>query len=76
MEIRFECECYDRTLVVEIPKRYAHLRKEMVENLNQYYDEWICFETEESEEMCLEEYMMYRLSDQYDTSFTWNVEED
>lgn len=76
MEIRYECECYDRTLVIELPKRYIHLSEEIVYNLNQYYDEWIYFETEESEEMCLEEYIMYRLTNQYDVSLAWHVEED
>ena len=76
MEIRYDCECYDRTLVIELPKRYVHLSEEIVYSLNQYYDEWIYFETEESEEMCLEEYIMYRLTNQYDVSLAWHVEED
>lgn len=76
MEIRFECECYDRTLVITIPKRYVHLSENMIESLNQYYDEWIYFETEEAEEMCLEEYIMYKLTEQYDVSLAWHVEED
>lgn len=76
MEIRFECECYNRTLVIEIPKRYAHLKEEMLEYLDQYYNEWIYFETEEAEVMCLEEYMIDRFVDKYELSLIWNVEED
>ena len=59
MEIRFECECYNRTLVIEIPKRYIHLSQRIIFDINQYYDEWVCFETEETEVMCLEEYIEY-----------------
>ena len=76
MEIRFDCDCYNRTLVIEIPKRYAHLKEEMLKYLEQYYDEWVCFETEETEVMCLEEYMTDKFSDQYELSFMWYVEED
>ena len=76
MEIRFECECYDRTLVIHFPSRLKHLQEEIMENLDQYYNEWIFFETEAAEEMCLEEYMMYRITEQYDMSLAWHVEED
>jgi hypothetical protein len=76
MEIRFECECYNRTLTVNFPARCRHLKEEIMENLDQYYNEWIFFETEEAEEMCLEEYMMYKLTERYDMSLAWHVEED
>lgn len=76
MEIRFECECYNRTLVITIPKRYIYLSKAIIIDLNQYYDEWLCFETEETETMCLEEYIMYKLSEQLDIDLTWHVEDD
>ena len=77
MEIRFECECYDRTLVIEIPKRCCKFfKRDMLKSLDQYYNEWICFETEESETMCLEEYMIDKLTDEYDLSLMWYVEEN
>lgn len=75
MEIRFECECYERTLVIEIPNRYSRSKEKMLENLDEYYVEWTFGETEETEVMCLEEYMMYRLTEQYDREFEWHVEE-
>jgi hypothetical protein len=75
MEIRFECECYERTLVISIPTKYRYLETEIVKNLDQYYNEWIFFETEEAEDMCLEEYMLYKLTEQYDVSLAWHVEE-
>jgi hypothetical protein len=76
MEIRFECDCYERTLVISIPTKYRHLEEEIVKNLDQYYNEWIFFETEEAEDMCLEEYMLYKLTEQYDVSLAWHVEEN
>lgn len=76
MEIRYYCECYARTLVIEIPKRYVHLKEKMLNQLDQYYDEWVCFETEETETMCLEEYMVDKFTDQYELSVIWYVEED
>lgn len=76
MEIRFECECYERTLVVEVPKRCRCLERDILKSLDQYYDEWVCCEIEETEMMCLEEYMMYKLADEYDFDFTWRSEEN
>ena len=76
MEIRFECECYERTLVIDFPKKYRYLREEIMESLDQYYNEWVLFETEAAEKMCLEEYMMYKITEQYDVSLAWRVEED
>lgn len=75
MEIRFDCECYERTLVITIPTKYRHLEEEIMEDLDRYYNEWICFETEVAEEMCLEEYMMKCFSAEYDLWIKWNVEE-
>lgn len=76
MEIRYECECYNRTLVIEFPGRYHYLRNSIMEDLDQYYNEWILCETEDVEDECLEEYMMQRLSETYDMWINWNVEED
>lgn len=76
MEIRFECECYERTLVIDFPTKRYWDRKEIMENLDQYYNEWVCCETEEAECMCLEEYMMCKLTEQYDLSLAWHVEEN
>lgn len=80
MKIRYECECYNRTLVIEIPARDYFLKEEFLECLNQYYTEWIFmdgpYEAEEIHDMCLEEYMMQRLSENYDMWIKWYVEED
>ena len=75
MEIRFDCECYERTLVITVPTKYKHLKEEILEDLDRYYNEWVCFETEEAEEMCLEEYMMKCFSEEYDLWIKWDVEE-
>jgi hypothetical protein len=63
-------------LVISFPARCRHLEEAIMENLDQYYNEWTSFETEETEVMCLEEYMMYRLTEQYDMNLAWHVEED
>lgn len=76
MEIRFECECYERTLVIEFPSRYYYLQKQITECLEQYYNEWVFCETEDVEDVCLEEYMMERLSEIYNMWIEWRVEED
>jgi hypothetical protein len=48
--------------------------------LDQYYDEWVNFEgpyeTDDIENMCLEDYMMERLSETYSMWIEWTVEED
>ena len=79
MEIRYDCECYHRTLVIEIPARDYFLKEAFLDCLDQYYDEWVNFEgpyeTEEIEDMCLEDYMMQRLSENYDMWIKWTVEE-
>lgn len=78
MEIKFECECYERVLVVTFPKRYTYLKKEILELLEQYYNEWLWAEDsygEEVQDVCLEEYMMDRLSEIYNMWTEWYVEE-
>lgn len=79
MEIRYDCECYHRTLVIEIPARDYFLKEVFLDCLDQYYDEWVNFEgpyeTEEIEDMCLEDYMMQRLSENYDMWIKWTVKE-
>ena len=80
MEVRYYCECYHRTLVVKFPEGYSWLKKETELMLDQFYDEWVNFEgpyeTEEIEDMCLEDYMMERLSETYNMWTEWTVEED
>lgn len=79
MEIRFDCECYERTLVVVFHNRYHYLREDILEDLDQYYNEWIFVDSpygEEVHDMCLEEYLMHRLSENYDMWTEWYVEED
>lgn len=80
MEIRFECECYERTLVIEFPGRYHYLQEQIIDDVEQYYNEWIFVDgpygEEETHDMCLEEYIMHRLSENYDMWIEWHVEED
>lgn len=80
MEIRYECVCYERTLVIDFPKKYSGLKEEIMAYLDKYYNEWIYTDGPYGEEaihdMCLEEYMIDRLVDQYEISLMWYVEED
>lgn len=79
MEIRFDCECYERTLVITFPKGYVYLKNELLELLEQYYNEWLWIDGpygEEIQDMCLEEYMMDRLSEIYNMWTEWCVEGD
>ena len=78
MEIRYKCECYDRTLVIKLPENYEYLREETNLMLDQFYDEWVNFDgmADELYDMCLEEYMMERYSETYAVWDEWYVEED
>ena len=80
MLVRYYSECYNRTLVISFPFLYQYLKTEIEEMLDQYYDEWVNFkgpyETEDIEDMCLEDYMMERLSETYSMWIEWTVEED
>ena len=78
MEIRYYNECYNRTLVISFPAELEHIEKDVMNRLDQYYDEWVNFEGpgEYVHDMCLEEYMMERLSEIYSTWYEWSVEED
>lgn len=78
MEVRYYCECYRRTLVVQFPEEYDWLKKETELMLDRFYDEWVNFEGpgEYVHDMCLEDYMMERYSETYCIWDKWYVEED
>ena len=44
MEIRYYNECYNRTLVISFPAELEHIEKDVMNCLDQYYDEWVNFE--------------------------------
>ena len=64
MIIEYDVVCFERTLKITFPKKYEgreELKSEILKMLDDYYDEW-----QNSDEcMCLEEYMVERLSETY-----------
>ena len=64
MLIEYDVVCFERTLQITFPKKYdgrEELKKEILEMLDGYYDEW----QNSDQDTCLEEYMMDRLSETY-----------
>ena len=81
MKIEYDCECFERTLVIVFPDGYEHLRNEIEQMLDDYYCEWINVEEiEDPEEQqyvqcsCLEEHMVERLSKTYNMWTKWTSE--
>ena len=61
MIIEYDVVCFERTLQIKFPDGYEHLKDEMLQMLDDYYDEW-----QNSDECdCLEAYMVDRLSETY-----------
>lgn len=81
MEIRYDCSCFERELVIKFPDGYENLKDEIEQMLDDYYFEWHDAENiEDPEEQkyvqdsCLEEYMMFRLSETYNMWDEWTSE--
>lgn len=69
MIIEYDVFCFERTLQIKFPNGYEHLKDEILEMLDDYYDEW--HGTLVGMHMCLEEYMMDRLSETYAVWEEW-----
>lgn len=67
MTIKYDINCFDRTLYVTFPEGYEHLKDEILDMLDEYYDEW----QNSDEGCCCEEYMMERLSETYAVWESW-----
>ena len=72
MIIEYDIYCLERTLRIKFPEGYEHLKDEILEMLDKYYDIWMHIgEISDPEERdyvnnsCLEEYMIERLSETY-----------
>lgn len=72
MIIEYDICCFERTLRIKFPEGYEHLRDEILEMLDEYYDTWMHIENiadpcerDYVNNSCLEEYMMDRLSETY-----------
>lgn len=68
-EVEYDVVCFERTLKIKFPKGYSHLKDEILEMLDDYYDEW---QEDDDPDMCLEEYMMERLSETYAMWEEWD----
>lgn len=66
MIIEYDVVCFERTLKIEFPKRYEHLKEEILKSLDKHYDEW---QNDDEPDMCLEEYMVNELCDEYDLTY-------
>ena len=75
MIVAYNCGCYNRTLVIYFSDQYEYFRDDIENYLDQYYDEWIFCDEKNIEDVCLEEYIIMRLSENY-TLEMWYVEED
>lgn len=80
MIIEYDIHCFERTLYITLPDDYKHLKDEILEMLEEYYNEWHDAENIEDDDerfavldTCLEEYMMDRLSETYNIWEEWDT---
>ena len=66
MIIEYDVVCFERTLRIDLPKRYEHLKEVILESLDKHYDEW---QNDDDPTYCLEEYMVNELCDEYDLTY-------
>ena len=78
MILEYDVVCFERTLQIKFPNGYEHLKDEILEMLDNYYDEWMNtgeITNPEKQDLvnctCLEEYMMFRLSETYNMWEEW-----
>ena len=66
MIIEYDVVCFERTLKIEFPKRYEHLKEAILKSLDKHYDEW---QNDDDPDMCLEEYMVEETCNELDLSY-------
>ena len=78
MIIEYNVVCFERTLTIKFPDDHESLKEDILKLLDTFYDEWMntgeitnpeILELVES--MCLEEYMVFRLSETYKKLEEW-----
>lgn len=81
MIIEYDIHCHERTLQIKFPDGYEHLREEILKMLDGFYFEWHDAENIEDPEekayvmdVCLEDYMMDRLSETYNMWEEWDTD--
>lgn len=67
MIVEYDVHCFERTLTIKFPDGYENLKEEVLEMLDDYYNEW----HNSDQDTCLEEYMMDRLSETYAVWQEW-----
>lgn len=79
MIIEYDVECFQRTLTIKLPDSYENLAEEIHELLDGFYFEWHDAENIEDDkerayvmDICLEDYMMDRLSETYNMWEEWD----
>lgn len=78
MTIEYDISCFERKLIIEFSDHYENLREEIMEYLDDFYNEWHTGEGLSVEDYmlihdsCLEEYMMDRLSEIYNMWDEWS----
>ena len=78
MIIEYDVVCFERTLTIEFPDDHESLKEDILKMLNTFYDEWMNTGEITNPEiqdmvdsMCLEEYMVFRLSETYSKLGEW-----
>ena len=66
MIIEYDVVCFERTLKIEFPNRYEHLKEAILESLDKHYDEW---QNDDDPTYCLEEYMVNEICDEYNLAY-------
>ena len=80
MIIKYDVNCFERTLTIQCPDSYVGHEKKIFELLDKYYDQWHNpneIEDDEDREWvetdaCCEEYMMSKLTETYPECGDWN----
>ena len=66
MIIEYDVVCFERTLKIEFPKRYEHLKEAILKSHDKLYDDW---QNDDNPDMCLEEYMVEETCNELDLSY-------
>lgn len=79
MIIEYDISCFERTLTITFPDGYEYLKEKILEMLDEYYCYWHDAENIKDPEerayvmdVCLEDYMMNRLSETYNVWTMWD----
>lgn len=72
MIIEYDIPCFERTLTIKFPDGYKELEGEILELVDEYYNDWHENERDDIGDKCLEEYIMERLSEIYNMWEEWD----